>query len=39
MVQSQLFLGARARASEKKYPEPVKNGPAPQHGVYPIIHW
>ena len=31
MVESLLFIGAGAGAGEKNTPEPVKNGPAPQH--------
>ena len=34
MVESLLFIGAGAEAGEKnryRYPEPVKNGQAPQH--------
>ena len=31
MVESLLVMGAGAGAGEKKKPETVKNGPAPQH--------
>ena len=37
IVQSLLFIGVGAGAGEKKYPEPVKNGPAPQHGLPGLI--
>ena len=31
MVKRLIFIGAGAGAGEKKYQEPAKNGPAPQH--------
>ena len=34
IAESLLFIGAGA--VEKKNPEPLKNGPAPQHWTWPI---